>query len=250
MIIARLLTLLILISPAAMAETASEIIEQARDVQRVNNGIQQVQMTLISKNGSERQRHFEMRVRKEGDLVQTYIRFSKPTDVAGTQLVVIDHPDRNDEQLLYLPALKRTNRIAGKARKGSFMGSDFSYEDLEVSDAKDATHTLVAETDSTWTIDTKPGADSSYGRIQAVVSKSDYLPRKVDFFDTKGNHKKTLEVIETATENGTIIPTHSVMKNVSRGTSTRMKVSEWKTNVPASDIPDETFTVGFMERNG
>jgi len=234
----------------AHAKTATEIIDQARDVQRVNNGIQQVQMVLVSRNGSERERHFEMKTRKDGDRVQTYVRFSKPTDVAGTQLIVIDHPDRNDEQLLYLPALKRTNRIAGKARKGSFMGSDFAYEDLEVSDAKDATHTLISEDENTWVIDTKPGADSSYGRIRATVSKSDYLPRNVKFFDAKDQHKKTLEILKTATENGTIIPIHSVMKNVAKGTSTEMRVSEWRTNVPASEIPEETFTVGFMERNG
>jgi len=246
----RILLLALLTSGVSHAETATEIIERARDVQRISNGIQQVQMVLISRNGSERERHFEMRVRKAGDQVKTYVRFSKPTDVAGTQLIVIDHPNQSDEQLLYLPALKRTNRIAGKARKGSFMGSDFSYEDLEVSDAKDATHTLISQDDTVWVIDTTPGADSSYGRIRSTVSKSDFLPRTVEFFDSKDQPKKTLEILETASENGTIIPTHSVMKNVARGTATKMTVSEWRMNVPASEIPDETFTVGFMERNG
>ena len=169
---------------------------------------------------------------------------------AGTQLIMIDNPAKADEQLLYLPALKRTNRIAGKARKGSFMGSDFAYEDLEISDSDGAQHTLVSQTDDAWVIDTIPSEDSSYGRIQSTVSKSDYLPRLVTFYDTKGQHKKTLEIVETATENGSIIPTRSVMRNESRGTSTRMNVTSWRLNVPASEIPDETFTVGFMERNG
>lgn len=244
-----LLTAIALLSPAR-AETAADIIARAREVQRVDNGIQQMEMVLVSRNGSERSRTFEMRVRKDGERVQTYVRFSKPSDVAGTQLIVIDNPDRADEQLLYLPALKRTNRIAGKARKGAFMGSDFSYEDLEVSDADGAQHTLVSETDSTWVIDTIPSDDSSYARIQSTVSKADYLPRRVLFYDGKGQHKKTLEVLETATENGSIIPTRSVMKNEARGTSTKMNVTSWRLNVPAAEIPDETFTVGFMERNG
>ena len=244
-----LLTAIALLSPAK-ADTAADIIARAREVQRVDNGIQQMEMVLISRNGSERSRTFEMRVRKDGERVQTYVRFSKPSDVAGTQLIVIDNPDKADEQLLYLPALKRTNRIAGKARKGAFMGSDFSYEDLEISDADGAQHTLVSETDATWVIDTIPGDDSSYARIQSTVSKADYLPRRVLFYDSKGQHKKTLEVLETATENGSIIPTHSVMKNEARGTSTKMNVTSWRLNVPAAEIPDETFTVGFMERNG
>ncbi len=235
---------------SAHALTADEIIDNAREVQRVNNGIQQMQMTLVGKNGSKRERRFEMRVRKDGDLVRSYVRFSYPTDVAGTQLVIVDHPDRSDEQLLYLPALKRTNRIAGKAKKGSFMGSDFSFEDLEISDASAAKHALVSEDDNVWIIDSTPGEESSYGRIRAHVSKSDYLPRLVEFFDQHDQPKKRLEVLKTATDNGTVIPTHSVMKNLSKKTSTEMTVSEWKLNVSAEEIPEETFTVGFLERNG
>jgi outer membrane lipoprotein-sorting protein len=235
---------------AAHAVTADEIIDNARKVQRVDNGIQQMQMTLVGRNGSKRERRFEMRIRKDGDLVRSYVRFSHPTDVAGTQLVIIDNPDRADEQLLYLPALKRTNRIAGKAKKGSFMGSDFSFEDLEVSDSSDAKHSLVSEDDTVWVIDTTPGEESSYGRIRAHVSKSDNLPRLVEFFDQNDQPKKRLEVLKTATDNGTVIPTHSVMKNLSKNTSTEMTISEWKLNVSADEIPEETFTVGFLERNG
>ena len=234
----------------ASAVTADEIIDKARDVQQVNNGIQQMQMTLVGRNGAKRERKFEMRVRKDGDIVRSYVRFSHPTDVAGTQLVIVDNPDKVDEQLLYLPALKRTNRIAGKARKGSFMGSDFSFEDLEISDSSAATHTLVSEDDKVWIIDTKPSETSSYGRIRSHVSKSDYLPRLVEFFDQNNQPKKRLEVLKTTDENGTIFPTHSVMKNLSKNTSTEMTVTEWKLNVGPEEIPDETFTVGFLERNG
>ena len=244
------LVLAILCSPLAHAETAESIIDRARDAQRVNNGIQQIRMVLVSKNGSTRERTFEMRVRRDGDVVRSYVRFSQPSDVAGTQLVMVDHPDTVDEQVLYLPALKRTNRIAGRARKGAFMGSDFAYEDLEVSDAASSTHTLVTEDERVWVIDSIPGSDSSYGRIRSSVSKSDMMIRLAEFFDAKGQAVKKLEVLETATDNGVTIPTKSVMTNLRRGTKTEMHVSGYRLNVPAEEIPDETFTVGFLERNG
>lgn len=245
-----LIPTLLFASTTALAEDAASIIDRARTQQRVNNGIQQINMVLVSKSGSSRERTFEMRVRKDGEIVRSYVRFSKPSDVAGTQLVMVDHPDKIDEQLLYLPALKRTNRIAGRARKGAFMGSDFAYEDLEVSDSKSASHTMVSQTDAVWVIDSTPPETSSYGRIRSHVSKTDLMIRTVEFFNAKGEPLKRLDVSETATENGVTIPIKSVMKNIKRGTSTQMNVSNYRLNVSAEEIPDETFTVGFLERNG
>lgn len=244
------LALIFLMPLTAMANDADSIIEKARKVQRINNAIQEVNMVLRSKNGSTRERTFEMRIRKDGDVVRTYVRFSQPSDVAGTQLVMVDNPDKVDEQVLYLPALKRTNRIAGRARKGAFMGSDFAYEDLEISDASAGTHTLISESEAVWVIDSTPGSDSSYGRIRAHVSKNDFMIRTVEFFDAKDQAVKRLDVTDTATDNGVTIPTKSVMKNLKRGTSTEMNVSNYRLNVPAAEIPDETFTVGYLERNG
>ena len=130
------------------------------------------------------------------------------------------------------------------------MGSDFAYEDLEISDASAATHTLISESESVWVIDSIPGNDSSYGRIRAHVSKNDFMIRTVEFYDAKDQALKRLDVTDTATDNGVTIPTKSVMKNLKRGTSTEMNVSNYRLNVPAAEIPDETFTVGYLERNG
>ena len=240
---------LLLLAALAHAQTADEIIAQARESRRVDNSIQQVRMLLVSRSGGQRERSFEMRLRKDGDVVRSYVRFSQPTDVAGTQLVMVDHPDRVDVQLLYMPALKRTNRIAGRARSGSFMGSDFAFEDLEVSHASDATHTLVEDTGDTWVIDTIPGAGSSYDRIRSHVSKSDHVPRKVTFFKN-GITAKVLEIHQTAVDGDTVLPTHTIMRDLRRGTRTELIVDEYRLNVPAEEIPDETFTAGFMERSG
>jgi len=240
---------MLLLALAAHAQTANEIISQAREAQRVHNGIQQMKMVLVSRSGSTRQRQFEMRIRKDADVVRTYVRFSQPTDVAGTQLVMVDNPNQVDEQLLYMPALKRTNRIAGRARSGSFMGSDFSFEDLEISDAGDATHALAEETAETWVIDTTPGSDSSYDRVRAHVSKSDKVPRRVEFFKG-GVSVKELVISKTEMDGDTVVPTHTTMKNLQRGTQTELIVESYRLNVPAEEIPDETFTAGFMERSG
>jgi len=240
---------LILVATLAHAQTADDIIAEARKTQRVDNGIQQIRMVLTHRNGSSRERHFEMQVRKDGEVVRSYVRFSHPTDVAGTQLVMVDHPEQVDEQLLYMPALKRTNRIAGKARGGSFMGSDFSFEDLEISDASDAVHTLAEDGEGIWIIDTVPGGDSSYEQIRSHVTKADHVPRKVEFYKN-GAVIKVLEIQETAVDGQTVVPTHTVMRNLQRGSQTDLHVESYRLNVPESEVPLETFTAGFMERGG
>ena len=56
--------------------------------------------------------------------------FLSPADVKGTKLLTHSHKGEDDDQWLYLPAMKRKKRISGGARSSSFMGSEFSYEDL------------------------------------------------------------------------------------------------------------------------
>ncbi len=233
---------------AEAALRAEDVIAQARAAQRVDRSVQTVEMTLEGK-GPPRVRAFELRVRRDADgLVRSWTRFSAPADVAGTQLVIVDHPSRADEQLLYLPALQRTNRIAGKARSGAFMGSDFAFEDLEISGAEAAKHTLQSESAAAWVIETVPGPDSSYGRLVVTVDKGDKLPRKVLFHDKAGAHIKTLTVAEVKLQDGVPVPVLSVMEDHRKSTRTRLTVKSVRLQVPESDVPDELFTAAGMER--
>lgn len=236
-------------SPLAQAATADDVLDKAREVNQVDSAIQTVRMVIVSKGGSERSRELEMKSRREGEVLKSYARFTSPSDVAGTQLLMIDTPATVDEQLLYLPAIKRVNRISGKARQGSFMGSDFTYEDLELS-GRTGTHTLVEETDEVWVVETVPSGDSAYGRIRAAVTKADYVSRKIEFFDDAGALLKVLEVARTEQDGTITLPVESVMKNVQKGTQTRLEVLEHRTGVPSEELPDEVFTQAYLERNG
>jgi hypothetical protein len=162
---------------------------------------------------------------------------------------VVDRPEVRVELLLYFPALQRVNRISGKARTGSFMGSDFAFEDLELSGGEGVTHKMVSENAEFWVIDTVPSPDSSYGRLRTTVRRSDDLPLKVEFFDKKGAALKVLEVTEWRVEGGQSIPVVSVMKHLQAGSSTRLVLLEHRLNVPKTELPDEIFTAGYLERN-
>lgn len=245
-----LISALLALCLGARADTPEDVLNRARDAQRVESSIQSVKMTLVARNGAERVRELELRIRRDGDVLKTYTRFTAPSDVAGTQLVVVDHPDRADEQLLYLPALKRVNRIAGTARSGSFMGSDLSFEDLEMSGIDQAKHSLVSESAEGWVIDTTPAAGSSYGRIRSSVSRADMLPRKVEYFDLADKPVKVMEILATEKDGATVLPTRTEVRNLVKGTTTRLEITAHRLNVPLSELPDETFTAAYMERGG
>lgn len=243
--------LLLLPGLANAAETAEEIMAHARAARQVENAIQTIEMVIISKSGGERVRELEIKVKVgEGDVRYSLARFLAPSDVAGTQLLLIDHPETVDEQLLYLPAVKRTNRISGKSRKGSFMGSDFSYEDMELSDPPDASHDVTSDSGDVWTIETLPGGDSSYTKLITTVRKADYVPQKIEFFDGDGELLKILEITKSEKDGEITLVTESLMKNVQKGTSTRLNVKEHRLNVPADELPDELFTKAHMEQGG
>lgn len=241
---------LALLASVAHAETAEEIMDKARAARQVDNAIQSIEMTIISKNGAERVREMELKVKVDGDVRKSLARFTAPSDVAGTQLLLVDNPGQTDEQLLYLPAVKRTNRISGKSRKGSFMGSDFSYEDMELSDPPGASHTVSSETDTQWVIETAPGEDSSYSKLITTVRKADFVPEKVEFFDEDGEKLKELTVSQTDKDGELTLVTESTMENVQKGTKTRLTVKEHQLNVADDQLPDEVFTKAHLESGG
>ena len=88
-------------------------------------------MTLRNKQGEETVRYFRgktLEVSNDGD--KTLFIFDSPKDVKGTATLTFTHKVGPDDQWLYLPALKRVKRITSENRSGSFVGSEFAYEDL------------------------------------------------------------------------------------------------------------------------
>lgn len=247
---ALIAALFALAATTAHAETAEEIMDKARSARQVDNAVQKIEMVIVGKTGAERTRELELKVKVDGEVRKSLARFTAPSDVAGTQLLLIDNPGQTDEQLLYLPAVKRTNRISGKSRKGSFMGSDFSYEDMELSDPPGATHQVTSETETTWVIETAPGEDSSYSKLVTTVRKADFVPEKVEFFDEDGELLKRLEVAKTDKDGELTLVVESTMTNLQKGTHTVLKVVEHDLNVPADQLPDEIFTKAHLEQGG
>lgn len=128
---------------------------------------------------------------------KSVVVFNHPPDIDGTALLTHSHKKSDDDQWLFLPALKRVKRISSSNKSGSFVGSEFSYEDmsnLEIEKYKfkflrDETY----DGQETFVVERIPLDETSgYTKQIAWIDKKHYRTLKVDFYDRKDSKLKTL----------------------------------------------------------
>lgn len=205
-------------------------------------------MTLINRQGESRVRNLQQYTKDYGDVEKKVMFFLSPADVKGTSFMSWSYTDgSDDDQWIYLPALKRIRRISSDGKGDYFMGSDFTYDDLGERHPDEDDHKLTGEETidgkECWVIESTPkDQDYMYSRTITWVMKDNYLGLKREFYDDRGRHLKTLTIKDYDQIDGfwTILETE--MKNVQRDHTTHMKFSDVKIN---QGIPDRMFT----ERN-
>lgn len=155
-------------------------------------------MLLRNKQGDESLRYMDTKVLEvsdDGD--KTLIIFNQPRDVKGTALLTFSHKTGDDDQWLFLPALKRVKRIASRNKSGPFMGSEFAYEDLSSQEIEKYTYKYIRDEaldgQDMFVMERYPvDKNSGYSRQLVWVDKAEYRPAKIEFYDRKKSHLKTL----------------------------------------------------------
>lgn len=140
-----------------------------------DNRTSDMTMVLLDKNGDKRVRILRSLMRDFGPAKQdTYkmMFFESPADVKDTAFLTYDYDgERDDDQWLYLPALRKTKRIASDDKSSAFMGSDFSYADMTKRELENYTFQMLGEKEvgghKTLLIQSSPVS-------QAVVDKYGY----------------------------------------------------------------------------
>jgi len=158
-------------------------------------------MTLKNRHGKESKRLIRSKTLEvPGDGDKSLSIFDTPPDVKGTAFLSFSHKIGDDEQWLYLPALKRVKRINSRNKSGSFMGSEFAYEDIASQETEKFTYKHLREEEyqgqlcfvgESYPVDTK---NSGYTKRISWVDKAEYRLQKVEFYDRKNSLLKTLTV--------------------------------------------------------
>ncbi len=202
-----LAALLAMQTTGAYAESDAEKgLAIVREAERRSQGwvdsVAEARMILRDRQGSASVRRMELRSLEAGpgtDGSRTLLFFRSPPDVDGTALLTHSHATRDDDQWLYLPEIKRVKRISGSGKSGSFMGSEFSYEDMR--DAQIEKYAFRFERQeacgegSCFVVERRPrDEDSMYVRHLVWIDTAEYRTLKIEFFDRKNYHLKTLTI--------------------------------------------------------
>lgn len=200
--IAKLAGAIFLLGSVAVAQdVAQQGLSISRKADTFNNGYASetstMEMVLINAHGDRTTRKMKsQQIETKADGDRSRIEFQWPADVKGTRMLTWTHKQNNDDQWLYLPAIRRVKRISSGNRSGSFMGSEFAYEDLGSQEVEKYHHKLLGEEKlngrDTWKLERTPvDKESGYSHLDSWLDKQYMQPLKVDYFDRKGELLKT-----------------------------------------------------------
>lgn len=246
------------ISLTAAAEelTGGQIMALNEEKNKADDEFNETSMKLMNKRGQERNRKMGYyKKTDEQDNDKILIRFLEPADVKGVGLLTIEHSDRDDDQWLYLPALKKVRRISSSDQGDSFMGTDYTYEDIRSEKLDKHVYNLIGEEvidgNECYIIEALPAdeqqkKDSGYSRRELWLRKDLFLRVYAKYYNKKGEHFKTevrKDIVEAAP--GMYRPNLMEMKNLKTGHMTRITFDDRKLN---SGLDDKLFTERMLKR--
>lgn len=216
-----------------------------------DDGIAEVSMTLIDKNGREREREFTMlRLDKEDGGKQFYYTyFKKPSDVARLTFMVHKIPDQNDLRWIYVPAVDLIKPISADDKNSSFVGSDFTYEDVSGRHWSEDTHTLKEETEldgrAVYVVESVPKEEyDGFARKISMIDKENFLPLREEYYNDKGKLIRVFTADEIEESDGILTVTRRSMEDVKGGSKTIVEFSKIEYNV---GLDEDIFSERYLK---
>ena len=215
-------------------------------------------MTLVTLRG--RTAPGAAKTAPDGD--RLLIRFTQPSDIRGTSFLVWEHPDSEDERFLFLPSLGRVRRIAGTETQESFVGSDFTYEDIggrefdeytyafAGADGENASWTPPAggTARAAWRLESRRrDAAAQFPRVVSIVLKDSFMVVQADIYNRRAEKQKVYTVRRLEQIEGIWTAMDSEMTNALEKTRTELTVEAADYNV---GLKDADFSRRELERGG
>lgn len=243
--------------------TPAEIMERVDNRDDGESALAQFTMILIDRRDRQRVREIRSYTKDYGQDTKVLSLFESPADIRGTAYLNLDwdDPARDDDSWLYLPTLQRVKRIASSDTSDSFLGSDFTYADINGFEIDWYDYTFVNESEmvdghDTWIIEAIPKPEykeraeeaTGYSKIHSWIRKDNFVQLRSQLWELRGNRIKffTASDIEQIDGIWTVGRLQAVTtRNGRQEHASVLQVESIQYNV---DISDDLFTTEYMER--
>lgn len=249
-----MLSLIVLTSSIVFAqELSGQDILDDLGFSTILSGSGVAELNLITENARGVQRNFSVKVYLKSDDRgdRQFLEYLSPADVRGTKFLSLNEKGQEDQMWLYMPALGRERRIASHMTGDSFMGTDFTYDEIGGNFAEEGQYSAVRLADQKegdvdcYVLDmTAIVEDALYEKIKMWVWQEEMVPVKVQFMDSAGVLQKTLNLSNFKQVSGELVPHDVIMADNLKGTRTILEIIE----ISEEDISDDVFTVRYLRR--
>ncbi|MCC7185451.1 MAG: outer membrane lipoprotein-sorting protein [Acidobacteria bacterium] len=244
-------------------ERGTSVARQVQDRESGRDNRTAMRMRLFDRQGRMRERALTILGMKggagrpvPGD--RSLTRFTYPNDINGTGFLVWENPDAEDERFLYLPSLGRVRRIAGNETQDSFVGSDFTYEDIGGREFNDYTYTRLDDT-SRWTapdgsthavyrLESKnKDVKARFPRVISLVRQDNFVFVRGEIHNRRDELQKVFDVRKLERVSGIWTVMEMVMADTLQKTRTELVVEKIEYNV---GLTAADFSRRELERGG
>jgi hypothetical protein len=249
-------------APATTLSDPRVIMQKVYDREDGNHSVMDMEMILIDKNGAQRTRQVKSYGRDagpDGKDSESIMFFLSPADVKNTGFLSYDYYDdaKDDDQWLYLPALKKVKRIASSDKSSSFMGTDFTYSDMNERHIKNYDYKLLKEDlvngDKVWVIEATPitekeKEETGYTKTISFVRQDNFVVIRALSFVEKGSRLKYMDTKKLELIDGVWVASEVTMttkKDKETLHQTVLKLTNVKFNQPQ---PADTFSTRRLEK--
>lgn len=238
--------------------TARQIMEQVDTRDTGDNKVSDMTMVLIDKRGSKRVRSIRSYTKNRGEDEMRAMFFLSPADVKNTAFLTYEYDDnRDDDQWLYLPALRKSKRIAASDKSGSFMGSDFNYSDMTSPNLDNYDYKLLKEVEvrgaKTWVIQATPRSqkeidETGYKKGLVFVRQDNFMVVRGIRWVADSKQMKYLDLPEIAQIDGIWTALKMTMTTKSGKSTVHRTELLFDNNRFNQDLQESMFTVRQIEK--
>ncbi len=254
-----LVTAAMLLPLTLSALSIDEIVKNVDDRDTGDNSTATMTMTLIDKGGNKRIRSMKKFAKDYGEDTKSVIFFLSPSDVKNTAFLTYDYGDasKDDDQWLYLPALKKSKRIASSDKSASFMGSDFTYSDMTSRTIEDYTYKIAKESKvngkKVWIIESVPKTqktvdETGYKKSFMFVDQDNFVVIRAMHILVDGGKKKYMDVKSLEKIDGVWVATKIEMKTKKGKQTVHATILELQDSKFNQNLKDSFFTVRTIEK--